>query len=156
MLQMVFFGLWFALPIACAIAQHFVGDAWNTQELASLRWMLLTAVVWYIFGFASLWEAALNLKTQLFLVVWAAVASWWLVLFGINLLNSIGDSSPATHVAIELVAQPKGMVRFRVMDGPAAGVTFSCAKSEWGPIGGARHKLELHSGRLGWWWGRLI
>jgi hypothetical protein len=80
---------------------------------------------------------------------------WTLTDFVFNVLNSVGDSSPGEQVPVAFVEQLKGAISFKVVEGPARGVKFTCSRSAWGPIGFHTPSFEIHRGRLGLWWGKL-
>ena len=72
----------------------------------------------------------------------------------LNIVNSVGDSSPGQAAEIAKVEWQHVGVLIRIAQ-PDAGAEFRCGKSKWQSVDTEGKRFHIHRGRLGLLWGEL-
>jgi hypothetical protein len=119
-----------------------------------VKWLLFTEVVFAAVAWVVYRPKAREDFGQL--VFWTLVLAAQASDVAFEWVNCLGDSSPATIVDVEFVPRSGRPIVFRVVSGPQTGLEFECDRVTWGPVGVAKHRLQLRRGRLGVWWGKLL
>jgi hypothetical protein len=149
---------WIALPIIAVILNALFVSDWIIQDLpAHQGWIKAMLALVYGVVLCGLYWISLDAMASraLAMLVGGAAFGWILAGSIYNVVNSVGDSSPGQRVSVAFVEQLKGAISFKVVEGPARGVKFTCSRSAWGPLGHSTPAFEIHRGRLGLWWGKL-
>jgi hypothetical protein len=129
-------------------------DRWIMESTMRpiIPWVIVLTIVFFSLGLIYKPDSIGDYGALLF---WAILNAACLGFPAFQLCNCLHDSSPATVVDVEFVTLAR-RVTFRVAEGPQDGREFECGRFTWGEIGGVKHRFELHQGRLGVWWGRLL
>jgi hypothetical protein len=169
--------LWLS-PLAVGFLLYefrWISDAWIVEETSrEYLWMAFFAVLYTAAGWLVLRP---DLKGVLALAVFAAICGW---LCGPQLmiaLNCAADGSPGRVAEARFLEyvhrerrRPGSDVRFELVPSPGTageaslrpppGVVFRSSQISWGAVDSVdavqQRRFEVHRGRLGLWWGRLL
>ena len=143
------------LPGLREVLYDFIGSPRVLQSTTRwIKWALATEIIFAALAWVVYRPKTLEDFGQLLL--WTIVSSALSGSTAFEWINCLGDTSPATIVDVGFVPRSGRAITFRVVSGTQAGLEFQCNPVTWGPIGIAKHHLELRRGRLGVWWGKLL
>ena len=150
--------LWLlVIPVGAVIAFASAEKTWMLQDTGRLYlWAAVAAIIW-LAGAPFLITLPIPRTPQVLLagLVWGIVAGAAVANTALTVINCAGDDSPGEVATVRIVRDARFRVHFQVVDGPHAGIEFSCGKSVWNLRDDRPRPFVMHRGRLGLWWGRL-
>jgi hypothetical protein len=141
------------LPIGFAFAYSFVHARWILEPTArEFTWMVAPALA--VFGVGYVLYRPTTLGGFGLLACMAVFMGATTGPLALHFANCFHDESSGTTVDVKSVRYNGPSVEFRITSGPEAGRQFEVSKGNWPNT--PQIRMELHRGRLGLLWGRLV
>lgn len=150
--------LWLAVPFVAPVVAFFLPRAYVIEATSRYYgWMVGAAAAIGLLWFSFLaWLAPRAVFSAKPLLAVLALALLCGQTIGGLLLAYVNRSWSAPGSSVQLKTSSFGhtITTFRVVDGPQAGLPFSCGFVTWRRLG-KTPSMVLRPGRLGLWWGEL-